>query len=532
MATQKTAAKVPDETPDWRGRQGFLPYLRDVVIAAVILGSGLFLYYRHEATGRKVRELGKQAKEYIVKDSPQGYVEAEKRLQEMVALDSDFPFALASLGELYAVRWLDHGLEADAANARKWAQEADKTDAKINERFGAVVLVMLGEKKYEQAEKYASEITRKAASSHVVNGYGRALRGQGKLDEARQALKKSADTEWRNPRFACDFADLFFEDGDFVNAQAFYAKGIEANSDHLRSLIGRSRSQIARGWKIKEASETLADVLGRPAEQLSPRLRAQALTALSELRGFEQKFDEAVKHADEAIAVSPSFSWAHFAKGRALAMLKNVGAAAEFDKALELDRFVPEFYYNGSTAMLEAGDPAKAQALLDAYLKAPMREDDRFHLAYGNLMLRIAKPEEALAHYDKAITHNGFNAVAHYAKGAALFDARKTFLTDPKDTKKEAELMDNSKKELELALEVQEYFPAAYTKLGDILFEKKEWGDGCQQYAQALMQMKQLQAPRERMTELRERINERLLKEAKLRDVAKAWMDETGKLIR
>ncbi|MBI5542529.1 MAG: hypothetical protein HY901_01470, partial [Deltaproteobacteria bacterium] len=55
MATQKTAPKVPEETADWRGRQGFLPYLRDVTIAAVILGAGLWLYHRHETTGRKVR---------------------------------------------------------------------------------------------------------------------------------------------------------------------------------------------------------------------------------------------------------------------------------------------------------------------------------------------------------------------------------------------------------------------------------------------------------------------------------------------
>jgi tetratricopeptide (TPR) repeat protein len=175
--------------------------------------------------------------------------------------------------------------------------------------------------------------------------------------------------------------------------------------------------------------------------------------------------------------------------------------------------------------------PRKAQALLDSYLKS-LKEDDRFHRAYGNLLMKVNKPEDALKHFDKAIDFNNFNAVAHYAKGAALFDARATFLTDPKDTKKRDELFESSKKELDLALEVQEYFPAAHSKLGDILFEKKEWGDGCQSYAQALMQMKTLQAPRERMTELRDKINDRLIKEAKLRDVAKAWMDETGKLIR
>ncbi|HEY3451590.1 MAG TPA: tetratricopeptide repeat protein [Myxococcales bacterium] len=532
MATDKSAPQAATPPVDWRGRTTLLGYLRDVLIAALILGAGLYLYYQHEQTGRRIRALGKEAKEFMLKDNTKAYGEAEKRLLEMTSLDSSYPFALASLGELYATRWMDMGIEGDAANAKKYTELAEKTDAKINERFGAVIMVKLGEKKYEDAAKYASEITKQAASSHVVNGYGRALRGLGRLDEARIALKKSADTEWRNPRFACDYADVFFEDGDFVNAQAFYAKGVEANSDHLRSLVGRSRAQLARGQKIKEAYDTLTDVLARPTEQLPPKVKAMALTGMSEMRGLEQKFDEALKLADEAIASYPNYSWAHFAKARILSVQKDApGAAAEFDKTLELDRYVPEFYYNGSNAMMDAGDAVKAQALLDAYLKS-LKEDDRFHLAYGNLLMKVNKPEDALKHYEQAINLNNFNAVAHYAKGAALFDARATFLTDPKDTKKRDELFESSKKELDLALEVQEYFPAAHSKLGDILFEKQEWGDGCQSYAQALMQMKTLQAPRERMTELRDRINDRLIKEAKKRDVAKAWMDETGKLIR
>ena len=530
MATDKNAPQTTDEV-DWRGRETLLGFVMFILVAAVILLGGLYVYWRHEQTGRQVRALGKEAKEYMLKDSPKAYGEAEKRLLKMTELDSGFPFAMASLGELYSTRWIDMGIEADSASAHKWAKAADDTDAKINERFGAVILVMLGDKKYEEASKYAAGITKVAASSHVVNGYGRALRALGKLDEARIALKKSADTEWRNPRFACEYADIFFEDGDYVNAQAFYAKGIEASSDHVRSLIGRSRAEIARGWKLKEAQDTLLEVLARKPEELPPKLKAEALTGMAELLGVEQKWDEATKSADEAIASYPSYSWAYFTRGRVLAMQKNNAAAAALDKAIELDRYVPEFYYGGSNAMMEAGDSAKAQALLDAFTHA-LKEDDRYQLAYGNLLMKIGKPEDALVRYDKAIALNNFNAVAHYAKGAALFDARKNLLTDPKDKKKEEELYDSAKKELDLAIEVQEYFPAAYSKLGEIQFEKKEWGEGCQQYAQALMQLKQLQAPRERMTELRDKVNVRLLKEAKRPDVAKAWMDETGKMIR
>ena len=530
MATDQSTLKGASPDADGRGRTTFSSYVRDVAIVALVLGAALYLYYRHEQNRRKLQILGGEAKELMLKDSLKGYAGAEKRLLEMVALDSSQPFALASLAELYALRWLDLGIDADSANAHRYAALAEATDAKINERYGAGILVRVGDRRYEEALQYTAKIG--AASSHGVNGYGRVVRGLGRLDEARPALQASADSEWRNPRFACDIADLYFESGDFANAQASYAKGIAANGDHLRSLIGHARAQIARGQSLKEAGEALAGVLGRPADQLTPKIKAMALTGMSELRGLEQKLDEGLKLADEAIALAPGSSWAHFAKARILAVQTDAqGAAAELDKALELDRYAPELYYTGSEALLDAGDATRAQAVLDAYAKA-LKEDDRFHIAYGNLLMKVGKPEEALQHFDSAIRLNGFSAEAHYAKGAALFDARQRLLADPRDAQKRAELMDGARKELELALEAREYFPAAHSKLGDLLFEKKEWVDGCQSYAQALVQMKALQVPQERLAELRDQIHGRLLTEARLPGTAKDWMDETGKLIR
>ncbi|HCF57619.1 MAG TPA: hypothetical protein DFS52_06450 [Myxococcales bacterium] len=589
MATETQAAKqAKTETEDWRKRESIGSFLRDVILVAVILGVGLWMYRGSVETGKQVRALGKEVKQLMLKDSPEHYVKAEEKLKAMLELDSDFPFAVASLAELYAIRWLDFGIEADASKAREWAKKASQLKARINERFGAEVLARLGEGQFAEAEKFASEISKQAASSHVVNGLGRAFVGQGKLEEAKIALKKAADTEWRNPRFACDIADVYLADGDHANALAFYSKGVESNSDHARSLIGRSRAQIARGQRIKDASDTLKEVLERGDEQMSPLLKAQALVAMSELRMFEQKYDEAAKLADDAIAAFDKYPWSHFARGRAMAALQKAPeAGAAFDKAIELGRYVPEFYYTGAKALLAAGDQIKAPTLLDAYVKA-MREDDRLHLAYGDLLMQMNKGVEALEHFQKAIAFNSFNAQAHYAKGAALYDARAQVGAGLEDTKPEAMkrlterlindlniTIDEFKKEkwevahlekelkvwtsikgkgfnwdglspeekdlvlvqtaldeLKLALEVQEYFPDAYSKMGDIRFGRQEYADACQQWAQALMQMKQLQRPRDLLAAVRENINTRLIKEAKQKDIAKAWMDETAALVR
>jgi tetratricopeptide (TPR) repeat protein len=305
-------------------------------------------------------------------------------------------------------------------------------------------------------------------------------------------------------------ADVYFEDGDYQNANAFYGKGIEANSDHVRSVVGRTRVQIARGQRVNDAAMTLEEVLEKPADQMSPRLTAMALTAMAELRLYEQKPDEAIKFADGAIAAFPKFAWAHFAKARALASQQDLAAAAALDKALALDRFVPLFYFTGAQLMNQVGDPAKALAVLDGYNKA-LKEDDRFFLAYGNQLNLMGRHDEALAYFEKAIDFNNWNGPARYAKGAVLFDVKKD--------------IENARKELLLALEVQEFYPDVHIKLGDILFHEKDYAGACTPYAQALVQMKQLQFSRDRLGVLRELINPRLHNVVTPREIAMAWME-------
>jgi tetratricopeptide (TPR) repeat protein len=498
--------------------ESFIHYLRDTLIVAVILAVGLWIYNGRVETGKTVRAKGKEAKALMLQDTPQSYAQAERLLKEMIALEKSYPFAVASLGELYSIRRIDLGVEEASREARFWTERAGKLQARISERFGAVLLGLLGDERYAEAEKLGMEISQQTTSAHVVNGLGRALRAVGRLDEARFTLRKAADLEWRNPRFACDLADSYFDDGDPVNALNAYAKGIEAYSEHIRSLIGRSRSQIARGQRIAEAFETLQGVLALPAASMSPKLKAEALTGMAELRLFESKPSEALGFAGKAVEAYGHYGWAHLVKGRALAAQKEAAAAAlEFDKAIELDRFAPAFYYSGSSAMAEAGDAAKATGLLDAFGKA-LKEDERLQVAYGKLLAKIGKPDEALVRFDKAIGLNGFNATAHYEKGALLLESKKDY--------------EEAKKELELALESQEYFPDAYIKLGDIHWAKREWADSCAQYGQALVQLKQLQAPLERIGELRTSVHTRLIKQAGQPDMAKMWMTETGAIVR
>lgn len=517
MATENSSTgSTPTENPDWRKPTSFGSFVRDVVIAALVLGAALYLYKGRVDKGKRVRELAKEAKVLALKDNPSDYAQAEAKLKEVIELDSGYGFAVASLAQLYGVRWADYGIEADGAAAREWTKKAEDLDARIAERYSAAILTRLGAKDWAEAERYGTEISQKAATSAVVNGLGRAFRAQGKLDEAMQALKKAADTEWRNARFQCDFADYYLEAGDYANAESFYLKGIDSNSEHVRSQIGVARARIGRGKHI-DAKDSLQKLLENPDVVATPKLKASALTGLAEALIAEGKFDEAVKAADDAIAAYADYAWAHHVKGRALAAKNDKAALASFDKALELEPNAPVFYYVASEAALALQEGPQATGYLDAYAKR-LKEDDKLHVTYGNVLRKLGKLDEAMARFEKAIESGGF------ATAQALLGKATLLLEDRKD-------YDKAKAALDQALAVQEIFPEAHARLGDLLFAKREYVDGAQSYATALSQMKMTQVPKDKMNALRDQVGDKLTRAGR-RDIAKLWMDESLALIR
>ncbi len=64
---------------------------------------------------------------------------------------------------------------------------------------------------------------------------GRALRAEGKLDDARKAFT-DATKAGRIPRFNIDLGELDFDQGD-LNAENFTQKALESNPEHPRALI-------------------------------------------------------------------------------------------------------------------------------------------------------------------------------------------------------------------------------------------------------------------------------------------------------
>ena len=502
---------------DWSKEKGAGRFFRDVVIVAVVLAGGFGFYYYRTQNASMANKTAKEAKDLLVLDNPKDYVAAEAKLQEVLAkYDSSHAYSLAALGELNALLWGDHKLADRKAKAEEFAKKAMDENPGIAEQYSARALVDLYNGKASEVEGWLKRdvLDKGAGAGRVFDAYGRSLRAQGKLEEARRAFKGAHDADWRNPRFAADIAESYLEDGDTINALTYYNKGIQSNADHLVCKLGWSRTRILRGEGLKEASDVLADVLGRPDSEVTPNIKARALVARAELRLFEQKPADAVADADAAVAADPGYAPAYAAKGLALARQKDAGAAAAFEKAISTDPYVASFYYDAAHSLIDAGVATdKALAYLE---KFPLPKDDRYHVKYGDALRKLGKLDESIVAYDAAIKENGLNAPAHFSKSLALW------------AKKDAE---NALKEVDMALGAQEIFPDAQIHKGDMLFEAKKYQDALQEYFAALNHLRLLKAPRERLTGMVEKIKGDLLK-AKEKDLAKVWETEAGAAIK
>ncbi len=507
---------------DWNKRETVGRFIRDVLIVAVVLAAGFGFYWKSQKDAVEANRIAKEAKDLIALDNPKDFMEAEKKLQTVLGIDSSHGYALSALAEINAILAFEHKVESRRADAEKYVALATDENPKIAEQYSAKSIVEIGTGKSKEAAEFIQKalLDQNAGAPRVFNAFGKAEKRLGQLDVARRSLKSAQDSDWRNPRFAADLAENYLEDGDLINALTTYNKGLNSNADHLGCKIGKARTMILRGEAPNEAEAVLAQVLAMPAEELTPNLKARALVARAELRNLEGKLDEAIADADAAAKEDAAYAPAYMVKGLALAKKQDAAAVAAFDKALAADPNVALFYYEASATMIAAGlDQAKALSYLEKY---PLEKDDRYFVKYGEALRGLGRIDDALVQFNKAIEENGLNAQAHLSKALVLME---------KLAAAESPNWEEAQTELDYAVGAQENYPDAYMARGKLLFLQKKYVEGAAEYAQALQQLRAQKAPREALTGIVEAVKQEMLK-AKERDMAKMWETEATALIR
>lgn len=517
---------------EWKKRESFGSALIQILIVGAILTGAVFLVYKRGATKKELNELMKDARAASMKGNSGDLHKALKISDEALERDGNSPDALAFNAALWTDLWLTHREPGAEAKAKEFLDKAKKAEAQTDERYGAEALHMVAAGNPKGADEFVEALRQKGGSgARIFYAQAAALQKVGNLKLARQSFKAAMDKQWKDVNFAAAYGEAILLEG-VPGAIDTFNKASGQNPELFRARLGLALSRVQKGERVGDAESIIKELMTREAE-LSVAEKARALAIQGHIALIQEQPDQAITLADQALAANPEDPWAHHVKAAALAQKKDPGAPAALDGLLAKVPSAPIFYFEGAADLQKAGMLDQSLAVLAKYEdffknvknqtadgkeEAYLDRDDRYYLAKGDVLRTAGKLDEAMAAYDKAIAAKNVNITrATYAKGALLIE-KKEF------DKAGAILLDITPPDGTGQL------PEAYMAMGQLLFEKKEWATGCQNYAFALSKMKMSQAPREKLNEILTDVEKRL-KDAKQRDIAKLWIEEAKPLI-
>jgi tetratricopeptide (TPR) repeat protein len=524
-----------DTSTDWKKKESFGSAFLQIALVGALLGGGFYWFHTRQTTRKDVTEKFKDAQSTAIRNNPADLNKTLGILDEILKLDPSSGEALSMAAAIHTDLWMNHKVPGAEAKAKDFLARAEAQNTKRQDRYGAHALHLIAASDAAGAEKYIEELRKQGANAaKLFHAQSLAYKAQGQLSLARAAAVNAMDKEWKDPQYSTSYAEMLLDEGLTLQALDALAKATSANPEHLRAKVDTSIARLLRKDRIKEAAEGAADILGRPEGEVTPGLKARALAAKAMVLNIEAKYDEAMKAADEGLALNADETWAMLARADALSGKKDPNAAAAYDALVAKAKTAPIFYFQGAAALQANGNGQGGTALLDKYesvfkdiqiphadgTSTPMLDrDDRYWLAKGDLLHTAGKDDEALTAYDKAIAAKNINGIkAYYAKGKIY--------ADRKDYPKAIEMLEN------IALpDGSGQLAEAYMVMGDVMFAKKEWGPGCQNFAYALTRMKATQSKsREELNGILTDVEQRLIKNGQ-KPIAKAWLEEAKPLI-
>ncbi len=526
-------AENPNTRRDWKKRESFTSAMVQILIVAVVLAGAVYFFVQRGTRKKEISDRLQEARITALRDNPGDLKKASDQLAAVFELDDSAKDAIALAADIETQRWMVH-LEGGAEQkARDFLKKAQELDSRTEDRFGNEVLHKLASGNTAEAEQFAEDLRKQGASTAKIwNTLGQAYQAQGHLAMARQAFSQATDKAWKNPRYYAVHGEALLAQADYRQAIEVFGKGLNANPDHLRNKLGLALARIFREDRVKDAADAINEALSL-GDALTPGMKARALAAQAELANFEKRYDDAVKTADEALAINPAEQFALFAKARALAFKKDPGALDAFKAAVAANKTAPVVYFTGADLLQAAGNNDGAMALLNDYeaiyskvtltdsegkAKPAIEKDDKYWIVRGDVLRAATKHDEAMAAYDRAVAANSLNlARAHYAKGALFLEQK---------------LYDKALEQLDLVTpeDGSGQLAEAYKAKGEVLFARGDYPAGAQNFAYALTRMRAQRASPEELSALVQEVSKMLIAKNQ-KNTAKAWEEETRALV-
>jgi superkiller protein 3 len=391
-----------------------------------------------------------------------------------------------------------------------------------------------GPPRYDDAIRYstAAQAVRPRNPYNLTN-LGKALRKQGRLDEAIACFRKAIELEAKYAHAHHNLAFALARQGKHDEAAGYYKEAIALDPKsmpahfnlgnalyHQRKLdeaIASYRKAIELDPKSSLAYTGLGVALAqqkkwdeaiacfRKAIELDPKY-AMPHRGMGDVLTQLKKLDDAIACYHQAIALDPKFAGAYINLGLALreqgkleeafvcyqkavvldphhalahgnlgALLCDYkhdydGAIAEFRKAIALDPKHTAAYFNLGNTLVRKRDLAGA---VTAYLKA-VELDPKLTAAHYNLGLALqgqGKLEDAISSYRKALALGLNDAKAHFNLGTALYDQGK---------------QDEAIAHFQKAIELDSKYAQAHYNLGYALSKQKKWDEATACFRKAI----------------------------------------------
>jgi tetratricopeptide (TPR) repeat protein len=162
----------------------------------------------------------------------------------------------------------------------------------------------------------------------------------------------------------------------------------------------------------------------RAADVLKALLRIRPVTPAVLYAAYRTYSDLAARALSNLAETAPDSPQMHQILAQASASQDDFpGAIAQYRKALEADAHLPEIHFELGQMILadSQAEPARAEAEKEFNLSLagdPGNADDEYML--GEIAWLRSKPEDALAHYTRALSFKPTSVDAHIAAGKAL----------------------------------------------------------------------------------------------------------------
>ncbi|MBN8228289.1 tetratricopeptide repeat protein [Corallococcus macrosporus] len=303
-------------------------------VALIFLGAsaGFFILYRSRQGGQTLSETLELSKRAIAQDTGASLDEALRQLDRARDMDEASPAAWALAGYAHALRYLDHGANADD---RRLALEALEKPG-VKEGFNGLVLAtnaLVADDRGREASRRALLASQDDVTEvHALAGSLLiAAKDEKKaLDRFDRALKASPG----NVRALVSLGDYYLASEDFPQALEMFKRAREVSKEHPAARIGMAESRLALEQDLDAALADVAPLAQDP--KLPPALQPRQQLVHGELLSALGKYEEARAMLSKGTQgpLAMDFQLALGAAGRAAGKLE--AAQQAYEAALKL----------------------------------------------------------------------------------------------------------------------------------------------------------------------------------------------------